>query len=559
MRVGDANPLALAGSMAIYDATMMKELGRYTFSESHGGTSNFPYAVAAMRDGSKAYVASERDDGVYVLRTGDPGHPVMERMIATGAHPTSVLLTRDNGRLYVSNSLGDTVSVVDTHTDAVVGTVLLRPKSVRDLPGVTPLGMALSPDERTLYVALGDMNAVAVIDAEGAELRGYVPVGWYPTAIAVTGDGRLLVVNGKGTRLRNPNNRTDPHDAKLKTGKSLSVLEGNVVAVTVPTGNGLKEATAEVMAENRIAELGHAKKNPLAGIALGTGKIKHVIYVIKENRTYDQVMGDVAEGNGDASLTLFGKNVTPNQHALAERFVLLDNLYASGEVSGDGWAWSTEGMADAYVQRNVPYSYSHRGRKFDFEGANNGYPTGGVPAVDSEGKPIATTQPFTQGLPAIPDVGTTGRHFWDAAREAKVSLRNYGFFLYFTDKNSGTPGGPDNWPAAIGGLSPAGHDLTGVTDQDFRRFDMDYPDSDAPDFFFQATQDPHCLFKTSAYGKYKAPNRFSEWNREFQMMLAKDPTGAGVPALMLVRMPTDQRVGGAGGASAFAAVVRGGQ
>ena len=537
--VGDANPVTLAGSMAIYDTASKKELGRYTFSESHGGTSNFPYAVAALRDGSKAYVASERDDGVYVLGTGDPRRPVKERMIGTGAHPTSLLLTRDGGRLYVSNSLGDTVSVVDTRTDAVVGTVFLRPKSVRDVPGVTPLGMALSADEKTLYVALADMNAVAVIDAQDAELRGYVPAGWYPTSLAVTGDGeRLLVVNAKGTRVRNPNNRTDPHDPKTKTGAALSVLEGNVLSVELPTGKELEESTEEVMAENRIAGLERAKKNPLAGIALGTGKIKHVIYVIKENRTYDQVLGDVAEGNGDASLVLFGKDVTPNQHALAERFVLLDNLYACGEVSGDGWAWSTQGMADAYVARNVPYSYSHRGRKFDFEAANNGYPTGGAPAVDSEGKPLATTQPFTQGVPAIPDVGNTGRNLWDAAAEAKLTLRNYGFFLFFTDKNSGTPGGPDNWPAAIG-LSPAGHDLAGVTDQDFRRFDLDYPDSDGPQKYFAETGEKRFLSATTKYGKYGMPSRFMEWNREFQMMLAKDPGGGAVPELMLVRLPTD--------------------
>jgi hypothetical protein len=274
---------------------------------------------------------------------------------------------------------------------------------------------------------------------------------------------------------------------------------------------------------------------------LAAGKIKHVIYIIKENRTYDEVLGDLPQGNGDPSLVLFGRGVTPNQHALAERFVLFDNLYACGEVSGDGWCWSTQGMANAYVARNVPYNYSNRGRKFDFEGTNNTYPTAGLPPHDDEGKPLAAHEPFSNGLPAIPDVANTGRNIWDAAKEAGISLRNYGFFLYFSDDNAGAAGGPDNYPVAVG-LLPPGHDLAGVTDADFRRFDMDYPDSDAPETYFKKTGNKQCLYSMTKYGKYEMPSRFSEWNREFQMMLAKDATGGAVPALTLIRLPLDHTV-----------------
>src|SRR5205814_64364 len=160
--------------------------------------------------------------------------------------------------------------------------------------------------------------------------------------------------------------------------------------------------------------LGKNASNLLAGIGLASGKITHVIYVIKENRTYDQVLGDLPQGNGDKSLLLFGRDVTPNQHALAERFVLLDNLYACGEVTGD-------------------------------------------------------------------------------------------------NTNVGHPGVPDNLPAAPG-LMPGGHDLAGITDIDYRRFDLDYCDSGAPEMYFKQTGDKKFLWDIASFGKYRAPSRFAEWN-----------------------------------------------
>ena len=377
---GDDDPYKLTGSVAIYDVSTKSELGRYTFKESYGGTSNFPYGIAALRDGSKAYVASERDDAVYVLDTHDASKPTLAAKLSTGAHPVAVILSGDQKQLFVANSLSDTISVIDTASDKIIATILLRPRFARDLPGVTPAALALSPDQKTLYAALADMNAVAVIDVDDNELRGYIPTGWYPTGIGVTPDGKnLLVANAKGTSVRNPNNHPNPHDVKSPSTPILQLLEGNVTAIRIPSSaKDLEGATQQVLKNNRLDLLEHPTANPLADIGLASGKIKHVIYVIKENRTYDQVLGDLPQGNGDPSLTIFGRDITPNLHALAERFVLLDNLYASGEVSGDGWDWSTQGMADAYVVRNIPYNYSHRGRKYDTEGQNNGYPTAGA-------------------------------------------------------------------------------------------------------------------------------------------------------------------------------------
>ena len=244
--------------------------------------------------------------------------------------------------------------------------------------------------------------------------------------------------------------------------------------------------------------------------------------------------------------------MTPNQHALADRFVLLDNCYACGDVSGDGWVWSTQGTANAYTSRNMPYHYSHRGRSFDYEGQNNGYITGGFPATGVDGRPLATTGPFADGAPAVPDVAQSAPHLWDAAAKAGVTYRNYGFYLSFAQHAATTQPGaaadsgpvliPEDYPT-VPGLQPPGHDGAGKTDADFRRFDLDYADSDAPQTWSDRTGDANCLYKTAAFGKYAAPSRFAEWDREFKQMLAADPTGRSVPNLMLVRLPHDHTQG----------------
>src|SRR5262249_29498182 len=154
--------------------------------------------------------------------------------------------------------------------------------------------------------------------------------------------------------------------------------------------------------------------------------------------------------------------------------------------------------------------------------------------------------PFRDGAPAVPDVASTGRHIWDAAAEAGRSVRNYGFFLYFADGTAGVRGGPDNYPVAKG-LQPAGPDPARISDADFRRFDLEYPASDAPNLVFKQNGDERALYPKTKYGKFEMPSRFSEWNREFQLMLAKDPTGDSVPALMLIRLGTDHTSGASGG------------
>jgi DNA-binding beta-propeller fold protein YncE len=535
-------PVIHPSSVAVYEAATGKELGRYAFADSFGGTPNFPLAITVTRDGKKLYVASERDAAVYVLDTSDPAHIRQAGRIESGSHPVALLLNKAQTRLFVANAQSDTISFVDTSNDTIAATVLLRPDIARSVAGATPTGLALSPTEKFLYVSLGDMNAVAVIDVPDKELEGYVAAGWYPSSVLCSPDGkRLLIANAKGTVTRHPNPPGGGDKARQQSPNNL--IEGNVISVAVPTKDELKTQTEQVLEYNRLTPKFIDGENPLKDIGLQAGKIEHVIYIVKENRTYDQVLGDLKQGNGDARYNIFGRRITPNQHALAERFVLLDNFYDSGEVSGDGWTWSTQAMANEYTIRNVPYQYSDRGRKFDYEGSNNEWPTGGFPAKGPDGKPLSENPMFKEGAKPFPDVAEApGGHLWDLARKHGLTYRNYGFFMSNGVKKDGKIVIPDNYPASTG-LQPGGRDLDGVTNVDFRRFDTEYPDSEAGRTYFDRTKDAKFHWKKTRFGHYDAPSRFSEWHREFQMMLAKDPSGDSVPNLMTIRFCTDHTAG----------------
>ncbi len=533
----DPDTFAVPGSVSVYNlnASPVAEVGRYAFTQSGYGTPNFPLAVATLQDGSRVYVSSQRDGTVYALNCTDPTHPALAASLPTGGHPDGLLLTKDQSRLYVANANSDTVSVVSAAQDKVINTVLLRPAEARGLPGASPTGLGLSQDETTLYVSLGDMNAVGVVDTAAGQVKGYIPTGWYPSAVIAPGSGRLLVANAKGTQTRNPNPTysIDPSNPTNLTKYDEFIIEGNVSSLPVPSAKTLAADTEQVLANNRYAALANTK-NPLAAIGLKAGQITHVIYIVKENRTYDQVLGDIPQGNGDPSITLFGQAVTPNLHRLANRFVLLDNFYDCGEVSGDGWNWSTQSYANEQVIKNLPYNYSGRGRNYDFEGQNNGYPAGGFAATDPNGQPNSAY--FPNGAPAITDISRSPNgHIWDAAEQAGLAYRNYGFFYTFGVSQNGVNIIPDNYPAAPG-LLPPGHNLAGKSDFDFRRFDGLYADSDAPRHY-------GVPYPIATYGKYNMPSRFDEFNREFQKMLAADPTGKGVPALMTVRLMNDHTLG----------------
>jgi YVTN family beta-propeller protein len=548
-------PVTQPGRLLVYNTAVSPavEVARLPVGPVPGPTppapppNSFPLAVAALGDGSRVYVSSQRDGAVYVFNASTPTATAATGVLPTGAHPDALLLNRAQTKLYVANAHSDTVSVFNTADNSPAATVLLRPDGTRGLAGATPTGLGLSPDEGTLYVTLGDMNAVAVVNLAAGSVFGYIPTGWYPTAVVASPfKKQILVADAKGTKTRNPNPGQKVYD--LPGGKStdsvgryydLNIIEGQVQTLPVPNSVQLSAQTRQVIANNRLAEVGNVPA-PLDQIGLTNGGIQHVIYIVKENRTYDQVLGDLPQGNGQPDLAIFGRKVTPNLHALAERFVLLDNFYDCGEASGDGWPWSTQGIANEYVIKNLPYNYSSRGRNYDFEGQNNGYLVGGFAAKDPNGKTNSVL--FPGGAPPITDVAEApAGHIWDLVANAKLSYRNYGFFTSFgvSLPNVG-PVLPDNYPTATGLLPPGRYTsgalnpaANGITDFDFRRFDGFYPDSDAPSLYgFQG-------YPTTAYGAFGAKSRFTEWNREFQAQVASNT----VPAFLMVRFMNDHTVG----------------
>jgi YVTN family beta-propeller protein len=497
------------GTLGVFDTRTGKVLKRVSLP-------GFPLATAAVTRGAdadrKVYVTSERDGVVAVV---DPEAGSVVRNIAVGHQPSGLALDREQRRLFVANSGSDTVSVINTRTDRVDRTILVRPDHARGLAGATPVGLALSPDERRLFVTLADMNAVAVVELPEGRLQGFIPAGWYPTAAAVSPDGRrLFVANAKGIARRNPNGLNldlsgaspDNQFPRGASGRYIqNLLEGTVSTLDVPGGETLRRYTRQVLQNNRIERdlrrVPDDFRNP---------GIEHVIYIVKENRTYDQVLGDLPAGNRDPNLCLFPRPVTPNQHALAERFVLLDNFYVCAEVSADGWNWTVSGMISEYNARNAPYNYSDRGREYDYEGQNNGV------AVDLQG---------------IPDVNRApSGYIWEHAERHRVSFRNYGFFAAFAPPEAV---GPDGKPLAVANR-PTKKLLLSSTDEDFLRFDMSYSDSDA-----WAVHNAPAPQQMRTYGAHGSRSRFAEWKREFDEYVRR----RNLPRFLMVRFPRDHTEG----------------
>lgn len=483
------------GSFSVVDTKSGKELSRVP-------TAGFPFAAAAITQGplknQKIFIGSERDGVVQSFEASRGMKPVD---IRTGEAVTGLLLSADQKTLFVSNAGSDTVSFVDTATDTVKATVLLRPAAVRGLLGCTPTGMALSPDGHTLYVALQDMNAVAVVSVRGAQLRGYIPTGWLPTSLVATKDS-LLVAVGKGVKAQNPNDKPVDLPGLVRPDRYIqNIIDGAVTRIPVPSAKALKHMTSTVLKNNRIfdASVNPSFKNP---------GIKHVIYVIKENRTYDNVLGDIPKGNGDASQTLFPRKVTPNQHALVDRFVLMDNFHVCAEVSQDGWQWSTSGILSPYASRNTPYNYSGRGRNYDTEGENNNLP------VD---------------LLGVPDVARPASgYIWELCAANGVTYRNYGFFT------SGDDPDDKRFGESVRGNHAAKKALIGHTDDHFRQYDNDYPDGDA--YASYAFSWPTMR---KEYGVARAISRIQEWRREF----SKFVDDGEMPQFQMVRLGNDHTQG----------------
>jgi hypothetical protein len=350
--------------------------------------------------------------------------------------------------------------VVDTRRRHVV-TELLDPPLGGPAEGSTPNALALSGDETRLFVAEADANAVAVFDllaetsnvprAHGDDrLAGRIPVGWYPTAVVAAGD-TLLVGNGKGRgTVANPQGPQPivaaEHRGTAEAQYTLSLLRGTLTVVPVvrATPNELAALTTRVTRANGWDQAAPARHYP---------PIEHVIYIIKENRTYDQVFGDLRQGDGDTSLVFFPRSDSPNHHALAERFGLFDRFFVNAEVSPDGHNWSTAAYTTDYLQKTVPQNYSDRGRSYDYEGTNRGVRP--APGEDA----------------AEPARG----YLWDLAKRRGISFRNFGEYV------TGVGSGPV--PAGYAGLKPF---LEAHTDSTYPGFDTKIPDQRRADIWLRA-------------------------------------------------------------------------
>ena len=334
------------------------------------------YAAAVPSDGSAVYVSVWGASRVAVLEPRTL-RPLGE--IVVGEHPNAMAFSKDQKRLFVACANTNAVWVVDLATRKAVEQigVALSPKAP---PGSTPNALALSRDGATLLVANADNNTVAVVDVTRpgeSRFRGFVPTGWYPTGVAFDPSGKnILVLSGKGLAAaanpRGPTPVSPTADAQYIGG----LLNGALSVVPVPDEKALAEMTARVFAisaynDGRLLEPpGRPEGSPIPARVGQPSPLKHVFYVIRENRTYDQVLGDHPKGNGDPNLTLFGEDVTPNAHAIASEFVLFDNFYVDAEVSNDGHAYSTAAYATDAVEKLWPTLYGQRGGIYMSEGGH---------------------------------------------------------------------------------------------------------------------------------------------------------------------------------------------
>lgn len=407
----------------------------------------FPYACRFDEKKQRLYVSLWAQSSVAVIDL--KSNQVIARW-PTEEHPCEMVLNRSGKLLFVANANRNTVTVLNTESGKAIETIwaALYPQSP---PGSTPNSLALSPDEKTLFVANANVNVVAVFDVSTpgkSRSLGFIPVGWYPTSVRVTPDGKhLLVANGKGAIPKA--NPLGPQPAfNMNTNRTIeyiaSLFRGTLSIIDLPSRPKLEQQLKEYTANayqcsplnaNAQVSAPRSSGNP---IPLKPGEpcpIKYVFYIVKENRTYDQVLGDMPQGNGNSKLCLFPERVTPNHHKLARDFVLLDNFYADAEVSADGHEWSMGAYATDFVEKMWPLNYGHnRPKKYPYPAEGN-----------------------------FPIAAPAGGYLWDRAKAAGVSYRSYGEFVELL---------PDSMDPAVTRVKS----LQGHLDVHYRGFDLGYRD-----------------------------------------------------------------------------------
>jgi YVTN family beta-propeller protein len=448
----------LADSLAVIDLATRSVLARHA-------TERYPYGVAVAPNGD-VYVSAWGGHTVSVFTPNSSGGLDDGGRIRVARHPSALALNADGSRLFVASGSTDRVAVVDTRAKRIVKQ-LDDPPPEGPAEGSTPNALVLSRDGKRLFVAEADANAVAIFDlsavtsndttARGNDLlAGRIPVGWYPTALALAGD-TLWVVNGKGHGTAPnpdyPHPGAGSHNSRPRS-YTLGQLSGTVTILpdALVRGRALAEYTERVARANNWTS-----RTPLRS---AYPPIEHVVYIIKENRTYDQVLADLPQADGDTTLLFFPRSVSPNHHALAERFGIYDRFFVNAEVSADGHNWSAAAYATDYVQKTVPSNYSSRGRSYDYEGTNR---------CVSEQTPCEPPEDDV----AEPASG----YLWDLAQRAGITFRNYGEFVIPEKVDSAS-----RMPAGYKGSKPF---LAANTSREFPGYDLDIPDQRRADVFLR--------------------------------------------------------------------------
>ncbi len=527
----------LADDAVLLDAHSGRVLQRFNLSWGKTVPATFPYGVIATRDGSRAWCSLWNESAVAEidLRNGRVVRQIPllppKPDIDPSSHPTALLLSPDEHSLYVTLTNRDAVAVISTASGKVERYLDTRLRG-QIYGGTYPNALAESADGKTLYVANASSDAVAVFDlrnsAAGPKLASkekqswevalkgrsstggsstkdpspeataagyFIPTEWYPTALAVHGKD-LLIATGKG-RGTGPNSgweENPQHPGRRRHPYIASMIRGSIAQVNLPEAErNRQKLTQEVLASNLME--GRTGKLAFQG---GSNPIRHVIYIIKENRTYDQIFGDIGEANGDPSLVMYGEQITPNEHKLARQFGILDNFYDSGEVSGDGHVWSTSAISSDYTEKTWQIVYRGRDRDYDYVGW------------------VGNAIPMNLGIPDVDDPATG--YLWGNLAQHKLSYRHYGEFVstaWCSDKKFGgsaslgglatsscprkevRPG--EELPASLGGGKnpyhwtipliaydiPTKPELKGHFDPHYADFQLQYPDQFRADEFLR--------------------------------------------------------------------------
>ncbi len=425
----------------LLSASSGRIIHRFDLSTFRQVPGSLPYTTVISTDGKRGFVSLWNASTVAeldlinggVLRMVPLRKPTARQ--AGGSHPTALLLNKDGSLLFVALTNRDEIAALDTHSGKLLYSLSTKLPGQK-YGGSDPEYLALSADGTTLYSANAISDSVAVFDISHAkpgtllQAQGFIPTEWYPTVVAATSNDLLIgTAKGRGSSANPKILKKDenglpefPYVAALTQGSLARIPLSEIPAK-------LADWTAQTVASN-IAQ-GNTDK---IAFAAGENKIRHVIYIIKENRTYDQVFGDLPAGNGDPSLTMYGEAITPNQHKLARQFGILDNFYDSGDVSGDGHVWSTSASVSDYVEKTWPIAY--RGHEYTY---------------DSEGQFLGSIA-AEEGLPDASE--PTGGYLWKSFAKLGISYRHYGEYIVtrWCNENVGT-NLPTSGPPKVAGVT----------------------------------------------------------------------------------------------------------